>query len=384
MHLAIYLPLAAPLAAAAGARPIASRLPPQAATWLLTAAAVALAALSTAVLGLIACTALLRIPLVATLGHMSLQVARRNDPASVSAAVGAAALLAVATAAACRAAWRRVRALVSAARHGRCLPGSGQVVVVPDGGADAYAVPGWPGRIVVTAGMLDALEPAERQVLLAHEHAHARSHHYLFTALTYLAAAANPLLRPVAEAVTYTVERWADETAARHCGDRRLAARAIGKAALASADRAVPGRGAVALGIAGPLATRAARLGAWARPGGRPGSARYSGAARRGRCRAGWPRCWRRRRGSARCWWPRSPPWCSSPASRPWTRRASCTPSSSRPRSSPAAPDGRWACSGAGRRLPASRARPPARARCPVEDSATMPDFRSTYTYFRH
>src|SRR5208283_3176857 len=129
VHLAIYLPLAAPLAAAAGARPIASRLPPQAATWLLTAAAVALAALSTAVLGLIACTALLRIPLVATLGHMSLQVARRNDPASVSAAVGAAALLAVATAAACRAAWRRVRALVSAARHGRCLPGSDQVVV---------------------------------------------------------------------------------------------------------------------------------------------------------------------------------------------------------------------------------------------------------------
>ena len=267
MHLAIYLPLAAPLVAAAGARSIASRLPPQAATWLLTAAAVALAALSTAVLGLIACTALLRIPLVATLGHMSLQVARRNDPASVSAAVGAAALLAVATAAACRAAWRRVRALVSAARQGRCLPGSGQVVVVPDGGADAYAVPGWPGRIVVTAGMLDALEPAERQVLLAHEHAHARSHHYLFTALTYLAAAANPLLRPVAEAVTYTVERWADETAARHCGDRRLAARAIGKAALASADRSVPGRGAVALGIAGPPGTRAKRLGAWARRG---------------------------------------------------------------------------------------------------------------------
>ena len=77
-------------------------------------------------------------------------------------------------------------------------------------------------------------------MLLAHERAHAQSHHYLFTALTYLAAAANPLLRPVAAAVTYTVERWADETAARDCGDRRLAARAIGKAALASADRTTP------------------------------------------------------------------------------------------------------------------------------------------------
>ena len=46
-------------------------------------------------------------------------------------------------------------------------------MVVPDGTADAYAVPGWPGRIVVTAGMLDALNPDERRVLLAHERAHA-------------------------------------------------------------------------------------------------------------------------------------------------------------------------------------------------------------------
>ncbi len=261
--------------------------PPQTATWLLTAAAVALAALSTAVLGLLACSALLRIPLVATLGHMSVQVIRHNDPASLSAAVAAAALLAVAIAAAGRAAWRRARALVSAARHARCLPGSSQVVVVPDGSADAYAVPGRPGRIVVTAGMLDALDPDERRVLLAHERAHAQNHHYLFTALTYLAAAANPLLRPVAAAVTYTVERWADETAARDCGDRGLAARTIGKAALASAERTTPGprrRRAVALGIAGPFLARGAtrlrgvtrlpvltRLGRMTRPGGWPG-----------------------------------------------------------------------------------------------------------------
>lgn len=267
MDLAIILPLAAPLGAAAGARPIASRLPPHIATWLLTGAAVALAALSTAVLALLACTLLLRVPLVATLGHMSGQVFRRKDPASLSASVGAAALLAVATAAACRAGWRRARALVSAARHARCLPGSSQVVVVPEGTADAYAVPGWPGRIVVTAGMLDALEPDERRVLLAHEHTHARSHHYLFTALSHLAAVANPMLRPVAAAVTYTVERWADETAARACGDRRLAARAVGKAALASAYRPPPGPRPAALGITGPLAVRAARLGTLARQG---------------------------------------------------------------------------------------------------------------------
>ena len=80
MPLAIFLPLAVPLCVALGARAVAARLPPQAATWLLTVAAVALAALSTAVLMLLAGAAAIRIPLVATLGHMSLQVVRRDDP----------------------------------------------------------------------------------------------------------------------------------------------------------------------------------------------------------------------------------------------------------------------------------------------------------------
>jgi Peptidase family M48 len=268
--LAIFLPLAVPLCVAVGARPVAARLPPQAATWLLTAAAVALAALSTAVLMLLTGAAAIRIPMVATLGHLSLQVVRRDDPASLSVSVGGTALLAVAVAAAGRAGWRRVRALVTAARQARCLPGSEQVVVLPDGAADAYAVPGWPGRIVVTAGMLDALDPDERRVLLAHERAHTAGHHYAFTALTHFAAAANPLLRPVAAAVTYTVERWADETAARDCGDRRLTARAVGKAALASAGRPAPGRRHVAaLGIVGPfLRHGATRLGRALRLGG--------------------------------------------------------------------------------------------------------------------
>jgi Zn-dependent protease with chaperone function len=261
MDLAVYLPLLLPLCAAAGAWPLAMRLPPMVATWLLTSAIVALAALSTAALGLLAVTAVFRIPLVASLGDMSAAVFRREDPASLSAAVAAAVLLATAMLAAARTGWRRGRALLSAAREARCLPGSGQVVVILDGTADAYTAPGWPGRIVVTAGMLDALAPAEQQVLLAHERAHAAGHHYLFIALSHFAAAANPLLRPVATAVAYTVERWADETAAVRCGDRRLAARAVGKAALASSRADVPGgRAAASIGIAGPALNPVRRL----------------------------------------------------------------------------------------------------------------------------
>jgi len=105
---------------------------------------------------------------------------------------------------------------------------------------------------VITAGMLRALSLPERQVLLAHERAHASGLHYLFTTAARLAAAANPLLRPVASAVGYTVERWADERAAAVTGDRELAARAIARAALA-ANAAPPRRPAPAAAVLGAV-----------------------------------------------------------------------------------------------------------------------------------
>ncbi|WDV49659.1 hypothetical protein PV963_04410 [Streptomyces coeruleorubidus] len=52
-HLAVYLPVLFPVAAAVGARPLAERLEPQLATWLLTVSALALAALSRAALGVL-------------------------------------------------------------------------------------------------------------------------------------------------------------------------------------------------------------------------------------------------------------------------------------------------------------------------------------------
>src|SRR5436190_1668852 len=77
------------------------------------------------------------------------------------------------------------------------------------------------------------------------------------------AAAANPLLLPVARAVDYTVERWADERAATVTGDRRLVAATIGRVALLAPP---PGRqlallavAALLVLIAGVSATEAAR-----------------------------------------------------------------------------------------------------------------------------
>jgi hypothetical protein len=234
MQLTVYLPLVIPVLAALAARPLADRLPPVAATWLLTGSSLALALASSAVLGLLALSALVRIPLVAAVSDMSVPVISRGDSVSVPVAIAAGALLAAAAAAAIRALWRRGGAIVAAGRQARRLPGAGQVVVTEDDAADAYTLPGWPCRIVITSGMLRVLSGPERDVLLAHERSHAAGSHYLFTSAARLAAAANPLLRPVAAQVCYTVERWADERAATATGNRPLAARAIARAALAS------------------------------------------------------------------------------------------------------------------------------------------------------
>lgn len=234
MHLLAYVPLLLPLFAACAARPLGERLDPRAATWLLAGSAAALALFSSAALAVLAAAGFVRLPLVAPAGHWSAATVRAGDSVSKAEAAVAALLLAAAGWAALRLLWRRTRALAAAAIEAACLPGPARVVVVADPAPDAYALPGLPGRVVVSTGMLGALEPAEREAMLAHESAHLSGHHYAFVAVAQFAAAANPLLRPLAETVAFTVERWADETAAVACGDRRQVARAVGKAALAA------------------------------------------------------------------------------------------------------------------------------------------------------
>jgi len=263
----IYLPLIAPAFVALVARAAADRLPPATATWLLTAAALILACSSSAVLGLLTFAALVRLPFVAEAGDLSVPVFAVGDTVPLPVAIAAAAALALVAVTAGRAVLRRGAAFAAAYRHARSLPGAGQVVVTEDAAADAYTVPGWPCRIVITLGMLRALSAREREVLLAHERAHVAASHFLFTSAARLAAVANPLLRPVADQVAYTVERWADERAAAQAGDRRLAARAIAHAALAT--RAAPPdrtRTMTALGMvtvlrdAGPVPRRVAAM----------------------------------------------------------------------------------------------------------------------------
>ena len=259
----LYLPLVVPALAGAAARPLAARLEPRHATWLLTTAAVALAACSLAALALLAAYAAARAPFLAAAGDYSQQVMRRGAPIPAAAGVAAALALSGAAVAVTVMFRNRARALAQSYRRAAGLHAEDGIVVVPGPAIEAYALPGRPGRIVVSGRLLDCLDDRRRAALLAHEQAHLASRHHLFTTVARLAAAANPLLVPVSRSVDYTVERWADEHAAAVTSDRRLVAETIGQVALLTGPRRRRTAGMV-LGIAGSRAPRVSL--AWAGP----------------------------------------------------------------------------------------------------------------------
>ena len=96
----------------------------------------------------------------------------------------------------------------------------------------AFTLPGRGGQVVLSTGLIDMLDEAEQQVVLAHERAHAHHRHDRYLLTAQLAAAVIPLLRRLAGRLQFSLERWADETAVARCGDRGFVARTLGKVAL--------------------------------------------------------------------------------------------------------------------------------------------------------
>ncbi|UKY52784.1 M56 family metallopeptidase [Streptomyces inhibens] len=262
MIVAVWIPLLMPLLAVPAARRLAESLPPRAAAWLLTGCAVALAGCTTAALGLLVAAGALRLPPVAALGHLSLPLLGGDPDVTVPVAYAAGGLLTVCAVAVVHRARRHGTELRTARRSAEAHPVSGDLCVLPDSAPDAYALPGRPGRVVVTAGMLRALPAAEREALFAHERAHLAGRHHLFLLTVALTSACHPLLRSLRAPLAYALERWADEAAASRVGDRRVTARAIGRAALAARphDRGPLRPGAVLAATAGPVPRRVAAL----------------------------------------------------------------------------------------------------------------------------
>jgi Zn-dependent protease with chaperone function len=236
----VYVPFAVTAVLAVFAPRLVRALPPRRAAWALACAALVTAVGWAGALTLLAFTGVAQIPEIAEEGRWSVAVLRAEDPVYLVVAGGSALILAVGVVSLGVAAVNQVRHFVRARRECARLPEATELVVVDDDVPMAFALPGAPGRIVVSRGMLHCLTDREREALLAHERAHLRRRHHLFQSLWRLTAALNPLLRPLVAAGEFVLERWADEEAAEHVGDRAIVAHAVGRAALASAGASRP------------------------------------------------------------------------------------------------------------------------------------------------
>jgi hypothetical protein len=236
----VYLPWLLSLAVAlpgvaAALRGLPDRLDPRPVLVLLTTSMAALALATTASLGLLVAAGASDLvhegPLTSPDGH--------TDPAALPAGLVAAVLLALALARLVRTVRtraRRHRLARAVVAEGDASPVPG-VLLVEDEEVFAVATaprPGHPGRVVVSRGMWAALDDEERAAVLAHEQEHLDRSHHRYLAVAALAIALNPLLAPWWCDVVYGAERCADEAAARRVADRRLVARAVGRAALAA------------------------------------------------------------------------------------------------------------------------------------------------------
>ncbi|MEV2246034.1 M56 family metallopeptidase [Streptomyces sp. NPDC049970] len=258
MGIFVFLPMVLPLSAWPVARLAEQHLHPRTATWLLSGVASVLAVCSTLSLVLMVVVGTAQLPGNPLPDGWSDPEVREAVPYDEFAGRVAIPLLLVVSVCC---GWTTAHHFLVRRRAGLALSGlpSTQVALLPDATPYAYALPGRPrGRVVVTTGMLAALDAPERRALFAHERAHLAGAHHRFLLTVQLAARANPFLRPLRTAVGYTSERWADEEAALAVGSRRSVARAIGKAALMSPGAPAPTLAALA--APGPVPRRVAAL----------------------------------------------------------------------------------------------------------------------------
>jgi hypothetical protein len=241
--LPLMVPLLIALAIVGAATSAHRRLPPPVAARFVTVALVlaVVATLPTTVL--IAAAFLTHVPVIGVGFEWCAQAIGLHESVPAGIGVPAVALLLFGG-------WRSVR-LLRAHRSLRCHHGHG-VQLVESTTPYAVTLPGAAGRIVVSSGLWASLDERERHVVLAHEQAHARYRHDRYLLAGELAAAVLPPLRRLSRRLAFTIERWADEVAARRCGDRELVAVTLGKVALHGEARLVPGF--AGLGVPGRMA----------------------------------------------------------------------------------------------------------------------------------
>jgi Zn-dependent protease with chaperone function len=146
------------------------------------------------------------------------------------------------------------------------LPASGgrPVRVVASQRPAAFTLGGRSGGVVVSRGLLALLDDDERAAMLAHELAHLRLRHHRLLRFAEVVStglgAVVPAARDAAASLARELEVIADQAAACELGDRRVVARALARAALATAGARSAPSPAMAFGGEHDLVYRLDRL----------------------------------------------------------------------------------------------------------------------------
>jgi beta-lactamase regulating signal transducer with metallopeptidase domain len=228
----VYFPFVACAIGLLAARPVARRTEPQLAARLLALTGLLLALTTAAALSLLAFTVVARVPLIATHGHWAAAAVGRK--VIVPLWVGALAIVCIAAIAANAVRMlNRYRRDVARAVRLQFASQSG-IITVADSDVFAYACRAWPfrpGVVVVSHGLHETLAPDERAAVFAHEQSHLRHQHGLYELTGLITRALNPMLKPLTDAISFSLERWADEDAAAAHG-RDVTASALAVSAL--------------------------------------------------------------------------------------------------------------------------------------------------------
>jgi len=107
-----------------------------------------------------------------------------------------------------------------------------ELVVVHDERPFAFVTPGPSGEIAVSSALVEMLSQPEFEVVVAHERAHRLGRHDRLLLIGNICTALIPLLKPVLRRLEFSLERIADDCAAKISGSRDLVAHTLARVAL--------------------------------------------------------------------------------------------------------------------------------------------------------